>query len=156
MLTNPFMPDPVQDLMVSTLQEFQKILGKGVAGTPIQVGDTTLVPIYVTTFGVGAGGGSVFGEACGGGGGGGVVPCAIIVVRPDGVTVQHLDSQFVTSAAKAHSDVANELSNAYRRDKSAAAGSAAAKPAAEPAPAAVPAPAPAPSESTAVAVAALD
>lgn len=151
MLTNPFMPDPVQDLMVSTLQEFQKILGKGVAGTPIQVGDTTLVPIYVTTFGVGAGGGSVFGEACGGGGGGGVVPCAIIVVRPDGVNIQHLQSDFVASATKAHSCVAHELGNVYRRDKPSVV--SATDPATEP----VPAPAPAPTATaTAVAVAALD
>ncbi|UEM23857.1 hypothetical protein JL100_014290 [Skermanella mucosa] len=153
MLTNPFMPDPVQDLMVSTLQEFQKILGKGVAGTPIQVGDTTLVPIYVTTFGVGAGGGSIFGEACGGGGGGGVVPCAVIVVRPDGVEIQHLQSEFVSSATKAHSDVASELSNAYRRDKSS---TAATQPTAEPVPVAVPAPASAAPASTVVAVAPLD
>ncbi|WP_158045629.1 GerW family sporulation protein [Skermanella pratensis] len=149
MLTNLFMPDPVQGLLVSTLQEFQKILGKGVAGTPIQVGDTTLVPIYVTTFGVGAGGGSIFGEACGGGGGGGVVPCAVVVVRPDRVEIQHLQSEFVALATKAHSDVASELSNAYRRDKSSA---AATQPTTEP----VPAPAPAAPASTVVAVAPLD
>src|SRR5688572_12249103 len=95
----PFMADPVQTLLTATLQEFEKILGKGVMGEPMTVGDTTLVPVYVTTFGAGAGGGSVLGEALGGGGG--VVPCAILVIGPNGVDIKHLQHEFVTSATNA-------------------------------------------------------
>ena len=59
----PFMADPVRSFMVATLEEFEKILGKGVPGDPITIGDTTVIPIFVTTFGVGAGGGSAFVES---------------------------------------------------------------------------------------------
>jgi uncharacterized spore protein YtfJ len=59
----PFMIDPAQSFLIATMEEFEKILGKGVLGAPLTIGDTTVVPVYVTTFGVGVGGGSVFGEA---------------------------------------------------------------------------------------------
>jgi uncharacterized spore protein YtfJ len=117
MLKNPFITDPTQDLMIATLAEFERILGKGVAGEPIKVGDTTLIPIYVTTFGIGVGGGSVFGETVGGGGGGGTVPCAIVIVERDGVRIQHFDSGFVSSATKSHTDMASDVSNRHSQAK---------------------------------------
>jgi len=113
----PFMVDPAQAFMTATLEEFEKILGKGVTGEPIQVGDVTLVPIFVTTFGVGAAGGSVFGEGLCGGGGGGVVPCAIMVVGPSGVEIKSLQQEFVTNATNAHAQVASDLSSRYSKDK---------------------------------------
>jgi uncharacterized spore protein YtfJ len=128
----PFMADPVQTLLTATLQEFEKILGKGVMGEPMTVGDTTLVPVYVTTFGVGAGGGSVFGEALGGGGGGGVVPCAIVVISPNGVEIKHLQHEFVTSATNAQSQMASDLSSQYRKSKVQATTSVAPAPATTP------------------------
>ena len=103
--------------MTATLEEFEKILGKGVTGEPITVGDTTVIPIFVTTFGVGAGGGSAFGESVYGGGGGGVVPCAMVVIGPNGVEIKHLHQDFVTSAANAHSQLASNLGNQHRNDK---------------------------------------
>src|SRR5690349_2313658 len=113
----PFMTDPVQTFMTSTLEEFEKILGKGVTGEPITVGDTTLIPIFVTTFGVGAGGGSAFGESVYGGGGGGVVPCAMVVIGPKGVEIKHLHQDFVTSATSAQSQMATTLGNQHRSEK---------------------------------------
>src|SRR3954454_12616723 len=113
----PFMADPVRTFVTATLEEFEKILGKGVTGEPITVGDTTLIPIFVTTFGVGAGGGSTFGEAVYGGGGGGVVPCAMIVIGPKGVEIKHLHQDFVTSATNAQSQMATSLGNQHRTDK---------------------------------------
>ena len=113
----PFMADPVRTFMTATLEEFEKILGKGVTGEPITVGDTTLIPIFVTTFGVGAGGGSAFGESVYGGGGGGVVPCAMVVIGPKGVEIKHLHQDFVTNTANAHSQLASQLGNQHRTDK---------------------------------------
>ena len=113
----PFMADPVRTFVVATLGEFEKILGKGVTGEPITVGDTTVIPIFVTTFGVGAGGGSTFGEAVYGGGGGGVVPCAMIVIGPKGVEIKHLHQDFVTSTANAHSQLASKLGGQHRTDE---------------------------------------
>jgi uncharacterized spore protein YtfJ len=114
----PFMADPVRTFMTATLAEFEKILGKGVTGEPITVGDTTLIPIFVTTFGVGAGGGSAFGESVYGGGGGGVVPCAMVVIGPKGVEIKHLHQDFVTNTANAHSQLASQLGNQHRNEKS--------------------------------------
>ena len=113
----PFMADPVRTFMTATLEEFEKILGKGVTGEPVTVGDTTLIPIFVTTFGVGAGGGSAFGEAVYGGGGGGVVPCAMVVIGPNGVEIKHFQQDFVTSTANAHSQLASKLGNQHRTEK---------------------------------------
>jgi uncharacterized spore protein YtfJ len=116
----PFMADPVKTFVTSTLEEFEKILGKGVTGKPITIGDTTVIPIFVTTFGVGAGGGSAFGEAVYGGGGGGVVPCAMLVIGPNGVDIKHFHQDFITSATNAQSQMASEVSNRHRNDKTGA------------------------------------
>jgi uncharacterized spore protein YtfJ len=113
----PFMADPVRTFITATLEEFEKILGKGVTGDPITVGDTTLIPIFVTTFGVGAGGGSAFGESVYGGGGGGVVPCAMVVISAKGVEIKHLHQDFVTSATSAQSQMATKLGNQHRGEK---------------------------------------
>ena len=71
-----------------------------VVGDPIEVGDTTVVPLCRVSLGFGAGGGQGEGEppkgkrhgsgrgtGGGGGGGGKVRPVGVIVLGPDGVEV---------------------------------------------------------------------
>lgn len=100
-ILNPFMSDPAETMMVTTAAEFEKILAKGAVGTPVVVGDTTVVPLLITTFGIGAGGGSILGEAVGGGGGGGVIPCAVLVFGPGGVELKTLPHEMTSSAVHA-------------------------------------------------------
>jgi len=119
MIMNPFQTDPVESTMVATLREFEKILGKGVAGEKVVVGDTTIIPLYVTSFGIGMGGGSMFGEPVGGGGGGGMIPCALVIVGPDGVRVEHLHDQMTTTASNAQTALAMAMADQGRGRKSA-------------------------------------
>ncbi|QJE74213.1 hypothetical protein HHL28_14995 [Aerophototrophica crusticola] len=130
MFPNPFTSpsDPVETIMTTTLREFEAILGKGVTGTPITVGDVTLIPLFSTTFGVGVGGGSVLGEPVGGGGGGGVVPCGVIVVGPDGVSLQTVNSGAVAATAQAHAQLAATMAEQGRTGKVKAAAPALALP----------------------------
>jgi uncharacterized spore protein YtfJ len=67
-----------------------------VVGGPIEVEGYTLIPLVSIGFGIGAGGGTgrmdikAKGEGEGGGigAGGGIKPAAVIVIGPDGVSVQ--------------------------------------------------------------------
>jgi len=68
-----------------------------VVGTPITVGDTTIIPLLSAGFGFGVGGGGGEGRSEKGpggeglgegvGGGGNVKPVAVVVVNPQGVQV---------------------------------------------------------------------
>ncbi|MGQ9368433.1 spore germination protein GerW family protein [Azospirillum sp. A39] len=114
MFANPFLADPADVLMTTTAAQFDKILENGVAGAPITFGAYTVVPLFITTFGIGAGGGSVLGEAVGGGGGGGVIPCAVLVFGPDGVELKALPHEATAAASQA---VARLVSDAATRRK---------------------------------------
>lgn len=122
MLPNPFNPfvthkdttDPVQNMMVATMKEFTTLLDGGVLGDPVIVGTYTIIPVMITTFGVGVGGGSVMGEALGGGGGGGAIPVALIVVGPNGVEVKLMSSDAVGRAADSVTRMAHDLSVKHR------------------------------------------
>lgn len=98
-ILNPFVPDPADTLMVTIANEFEKILEKGAVGTPVQVGAYTMVPLLITTFGIGVGGGSLLGEPVGGGGGGGVIPCAVLIFGPDGVELKTLSNDMTTQVS---------------------------------------------------------
>lgn len=114
---NPFsfMTDPAIDLMKATTAEFEKILSGGAVGAPITVGDYTIVPLLITTFGVGTGGGSLVGDPIGGGGGGGVIPCAVLVIGPDGVELKMVTPEVTQSAHQSVARIVGEAIGRYKR-----------------------------------------
>lgn len=116
---NPFLQNPVESMMVSTMKEFEKIMEAGMTARVTKEGDTTVIAYYITTFGVGVGGGSVFGEAVGGGGGGGTIPCALVVIGPHGTKVYDLYNEGTPEAAKAHADLALNAVNRINGKKTA-------------------------------------
>ncbi|MBP7337524.1 spore germination protein GerW family protein [Niveispirillum sp.] len=105
----PFVTDPAQLMMTATMTAFEQLLGKGVLGTPVTVGDTTIIPVTITTFGVGTGGGSLYGEPVGGGGGGGVIPVALIIISPDGTRVEQLPKETTAAALEKLTSMAKEM-----------------------------------------------
>lgn len=91
--------DNIEKILKATLGEIEKILStKGVVGDPITVGDYTIIPLSSYGFGFGAGGGGGTegkeadrsGQGGGSGGGGGIKPVAVVVVGPEGVSVEPL------------------------------------------------------------------
>lgn len=114
---NPFsfVHDPAVDLMKTTTEEFEKILSKGAVGEPITVGAYTIIPLMITTFGVGTGGGSCIGESVGGGGGGGVIPCAVLIVGPDGVELKTLPHEATDPAHRSIETMVAEATSRYKR-----------------------------------------
>jgi uncharacterized spore protein YtfJ len=87
----------LEKILKATLGEIENILNtKGVVGDPITVGDHTIIPLSSYGFGFGAGAGEEAkesdrsGQGGGSGGGGGIKPVAVVVVSPDGVSVEPL------------------------------------------------------------------
>ncbi len=72
-------------MLKETAHELERIIAsKNVIGTPVDIGDKTVIPLSRFGFGFGAGGAHVNksgGE--GGGAGGGIEPIALIVVHKD-------------------------------------------------------------------------
>jgi uncharacterized spore protein YtfJ len=114
---NPFLckTDPTVDLMKATSEEFEKILSKGAVGKPLTIGDYTIVPLLITSFGIGTGGGSFLGESLGGGGGGGVIPCAVLVIGPDGVELKVLPHETTGPAHQSIAQMVSDATNTYKR-----------------------------------------
>lgn len=89
----------VSGLASKAVQELRSALDTSQAvGTPIVLGDTTVIPLFSMGMGFGVGGGD--GGASGnsersqvgaGGGGGGVKPVAIIIAGPDGVRMEPIE-----------------------------------------------------------------
>ena len=109
MFSNPFVTDSAQNLMVATMKEFEAVFEESTLGEPVTIGDQTLMTINIVTFGVGAGGNSLFGDPVGGGGGGGVVPVALVVVNKDGVQLMPLPEGPAASAVSDHASMAARL-----------------------------------------------
>jgi len=98
----------VSQLFTKTVDEIEKMLNtKTVVGEPIIVDGNTLIPLVSVGFGFGAGGGSGKdpkkgpGEGGGTGGGGGIKPVAVVVVGPDGVRVDPINSGTTSVLTKA-------------------------------------------------------
>lgn len=82
-------------LLGSTAKELETILtSKTVVGTPIQLGDATILPLVSVGFGVGVGAGSGSDKKNGSGGGsgsafgGGVKPIALLIADKNGVRLE--------------------------------------------------------------------
>lgn len=93
--------ESVESLVKTTLGEIEKVLGsKTVVGEPLNVGESTIIPLISVGFGFGGGGGTGKGEGKtkgessgegvggGGGAGGGVKPVAVIIVDKDGARIE--------------------------------------------------------------------
>jgi uncharacterized spore protein YtfJ len=90
----------VESLVKTTLGEIEKVLGsKTVVGEPIQVGETTIIPLLSLGFGFGGVGGTGGADASkkgpegmggGGGAGGGVKPVAIILIDKNGARIESI------------------------------------------------------------------
>lgn len=116
-ILNPFVPDPADTLMITIAREFEKILEKGAVGKPIKVGDHTMVPLLITTFGIGVGGGSLLGEPVGGGGGGGVIPCAVVVFGPNGVDLLPLSPDLTKQTSDAILRMVRETATRFPKSR---------------------------------------
>ena len=89
----------VGSLFDKAVGEIERMLNtKTVVGEPIEIGDTTLIPLVSIGFGFGVGGGEGKdaskgnGHGGGTGGGGGVKPVALIVIDGEGVRVEPIKS----------------------------------------------------------------
>lgn len=86
--------NPTENVINSMLEKLEKFIRtETVVGTPIQVGNITLVPIVTVSFGLGAGGGGGKdekgndGTGSGGGLGAKIQPNAMLVIKNDEVSV---------------------------------------------------------------------
>jgi len=93
------MAQDVEKLIQAALREIETTLDtKRVVGEPLEVGEYTIIPLVSIGFGFGVGSGSgksedlMKGEGTGGAsaGGGGIKPIGVIVIGPEGVTVEPL------------------------------------------------------------------
>jgi len=90
--------EDIEQLLKTAFTKMERLLGdKTVAGEPVQIGDSTVIPLFSIGFGFGAGLGlgnllpnSALGAGGGSGMGGGaaIVPVAVAVVTPQGVRVE--------------------------------------------------------------------
>ncbi|MBM3148881.1 MAG: sporulation protein YtfJ [Chloroflexi bacterium] len=101
--------DDLDKLIKTTLGEVEKVLNsKTVVGEPIQIGDTTLIPLLSVGFGFGAGGGSSKGDekqpghgsGSATGGGAGVRPIAVIVIDKDGTRIEPIKGAMAAALEK--------------------------------------------------------
>jgi uncharacterized spore protein YtfJ len=74
-----------EDMLRETALELEKIIAsKNVMGTPVDIGDKTVIPVSWFGFGFGAGGAHMNqAGGKGGGAGGGIEPIALVVVHKD-------------------------------------------------------------------------
>ena len=92
----------LEDLVKTTLGELRVMAkAQSVVGDPVEVGDTTVIPLVKTGFGFGGGGAQdKDGGRSGTGAGGGVQPVAVLVVNKDGdVRLERMSGQSGVSSA---------------------------------------------------------
>jgi len=110
MFVNPFLQSQVEAMMSLTTEKFDQILEKGMTTRTIEVNGITIITFYITSFGIAVGGGSMLGEPVGGGGGGGTIPCALVIIKPDGeVIVKDLFNEGTLEATDTHRELALDM-----------------------------------------------
>ncbi|WP_462322753.1 GerW family sporulation protein [Halochromatium sp.] len=118
------MTQDVEDMVHAVLSQMQTALDtKHVVGEPIQIGDYTIVPLMSVGFGFGTGKGTGKGEELMKGegmgwasaGGGGMKPLAVVLIGPDGATVESLKG----ATASVVETLAQSVLNARNKDKDA-------------------------------------
>ncbi len=101
--------EDVENMVKTTISQIEKVLSsKTVIGEPINVGETTLIPLLSMGFGFGAAGGtgktdarqSGDGLKGGTGGAGGMRPIAIIVIDREGVRIEPIKSSVAAALEK--------------------------------------------------------
>ena len=100
----------VESLVKTTLGEIEKVLGsKTVVADPIQVGETTIIPLLSLGFGFGGVGGTGGADASkhgpegmggGGGAGGGGKPVANILIDKNGARIESIKGGMASALEK--------------------------------------------------------
>ena len=108
----------IENLFDKTVGEIERMLNtKTVVGEPINVDDTTIIPLVNVGFGFGVGGGEGTekekgtGHGGGTGGGGGVKPVALVIINKDVVRVEPIKSGTASVLEKAVDTVARVATN---------------------------------------------
>lgn len=91
----------LENLVKITLSELREMgNAQSVVGDPVEVGETTVIPLVKIGFGFGSGGEEgKNGERSGSGGGGGVQPVAILFVKDGEVRLERMPGQSSFSSA---------------------------------------------------------
>ncbi len=118
------MEHSVQDVLGTTMERLRTMVDANtIIGTPIQAGDTTLIPVSKLSFGFGCGnsdftakGGKPTAPVLNGGGGGGgakLDPVAFLVIRGDSVKLLPVSapSNSIDRIVEAIPDVMDKITN---------------------------------------------
>jgi len=91
----------LENLVKTTLSELREIgNAQSVVGDPVEIGETTIIPLVKIGFGFGGGGEEgKNSERSGGGGGGGVQPVAVLYVTNGVVRLERMTEQSGFSSA---------------------------------------------------------
>ena len=111
----------LENLVKTTLSEMREMTrAQSVVGDPVEVGNTTVVPLVRLGYGFGGGGMSGKEEERGGsGGGGGVQPVAVLVVRDGEVRLERMAGQSgFSSATNSMADLVKSVLDRWLKHRS--------------------------------------
>ena len=108
----------LENLVKTTLGELREMAkAQSVVGDPVEVDNTTVIPLVKTGFGFGGGGAQdKDGGRSGTGGGGGVQPVAVLVVKDGDVRLERMSDQSgVSSAAHTVADLMKSVLDRFTK-----------------------------------------
>ena len=111
----------LENLVKTTLGELKEMArAQSVVGDPVEVGDTTVIPLVKTGFGFGGGGAQdKDGGRSGTGGGGGVQPVAVLVVKDGDVRLERMSGQSgFSSATNSMADLVKSVLDRWLKHRS--------------------------------------